>query len=76
MNERDLDIAWVDAELAFMEIQKKYEGTRRDGRDEDGNYSGAGDGLQGSEPEEAGRSLGSGGGGAESGYSVPGQVVG
>ena len=37
MNERDLDIAWVDAELAFMEIQKQYEGTRRNGRDEDGD---------------------------------------
>jgi len=54
MNERDLDIAWVDAELAFMEIQKQYEGTRRNGRDEDGNYSGIGHGseLQGSNSEE------------------------
>jgi hypothetical protein len=49
MNERDLDIAWVDAELAFAEVVDQFDRTKRDGSNEDGDYSGVGPDLQGAD---------------------------
>jgi hypothetical protein len=47
MNERDLDIAWVDAEIAFDEIVKQYAQTRRG----DNGSNRGNDDLQGPEPQ-------------------------
>jgi hypothetical protein len=52
MNERDLDIAWLDAEIAFDEIVKQYAQTRRG---DNGSRGGDGDNdLQGAEYQEVG----------------------
>jgi hypothetical protein len=54
MNERDLDIAWLDAEVAFDEIVKQYSQTRRG---EDGSRSGGRDDLQGADAAAAEESI-------------------